>query len=583
MDAVPSPSRQPAVRSHLIKSVLTGVLLLGWSAVALGAPASVVYQIGFGAAADCAPGYLPVELKSADPRFFWKGQGLETRDRGGDDLLHRHFISGQQGEFTVRLDNGRYEVALTFGDRDYAHGPFCISAQGETVVERLTTARGEFVTKVFPVSVADEKLRIDIAVIDGGANFAVASMIIRGAEQHGEHSAPPPSPSKAVPTLAELEAGGQPDVAASLQRYCDWLLTHRTMSGSLNPNSAEWYRSAYPVRTLLAGYDIFGRQAYLDAVTVFLDKLVSEQLPNGAWSSGFADKPVARRSSQEIERAQGGTTNMADVGSISTCLAVAYPYVDDARKSRYRDALRRFADDYAARWQLPTGAFSNARWMGKDMHVPYSVATGTQGMSFCALYAITGEEKYLRIAEHAVRFLLENWQADGRPIHHHHALDQAEVVKVTSFGDVLYYHEAILWVWHWTADEALKEKIRQVYAWHINGPKGLLAARQQGVWWPLVDPWTNSKGAAMPLVLLEYDRSMQHDAEVAEAVRRATSLLCNPELAARLGILCDPELPWGEFSTTATGFGGLTLAELIRPGVIYLKSERARLPAVNRR
>ena len=29
--------------------------------------------------------------------------------------------------------------------------------------------------------------------------------------------------------------------------------------------------------------------------------------------------------------------------------------------------------------------------------------------------------------------------------------------------DVYYYHEAILWVWHWTADQALKDKIRRVY------------------------------------------------------------------------------------------------------------------------
>jgi hypothetical protein len=217
------------------------------------------------------------------------------------------------------------------------------------------------------------------------------------------------------------------------------------------------------------------------------------------------------------------------------------------------------------------------------MHVPYSVATGTQGMSFCALYAITGEEKYLKIAERAVRFLLENWQPDGRPIHHHHALDKAEVVPVTDFGDIFYYHEAILWVWHWTKDEALKEKIRQVYDWHIKGSKGLLASQQQGVWWPLTDPWTNSKAAAMPLVFLEYDRSMQHDAEVAQAVQRATRLLCDPEMADRIGIFCDPEMPWGAFATTATGFGGLTLAEQIRPGVIYLKSEQARRSVVVRK
>ena len=35
-------------------------------------------------------------------------------------------------------------------------------------------------------------------------------------------------------------------------------------------------------------------------------------------------------------------------------------------------------------------------------------------------------------------------------------------------------------------------------------------------------------------------------------------------------------MPWGNFSTTATGFGGLTLAELIKPGVIYLKSAKVR-------
>ena len=42
------------------------------------------------------------------------------------------------------------------------------------------------------------------------------------------------------------------------------------------------------------------------------------------------------------------------------------------------------------------------------------------------------------------------------------------------------------------------------------------------------------------------------------------------------GILCDPAMPWATFSTTATGLGGLTLAELTKPGVIYLKSAKVR-------
>jgi hypothetical protein len=54
-------------------------------------------------------------------------------------------------------------------------------------------------------------------------------------------------------------------------------------------------------------------------------------------------------------------------------------------------------------------------------------------------------------------------------------------------------------------------------------------------------------------------------------VRRAEAFLCQPDFAARIGVMVDPDLPWGQFSLAATGFGGLFLAELVRPGVIYMK------------
>ena len=128
-----------------------------------------------------------------------------------------------------------------------------------------------------------------------------------------------------------------------------------------------------------------------------------------------------------------------------------------------------------------------------------------------------------------------------------------------------------MWVWNWTKDEALKEKIRRVYGWHIKGAAGLLQARENGVWWPVADTWTNSKAAAMPLVFIEYDRSMAKDAAVHEAVQRCEAFLCTPEFAKRIGVMVEPEMPWGEFSMAATGFGGLTVAELTEPGVIYLR------------
>lgn len=554
------------------------LLLLIGCAVGRGDDArTVVFQVDFGPRQTCAKGYVPVESRSSDMRFMWKGTGLGTRDRGGDDLVNRDMVHGEQAEFLVGLDNGTYDVEITFGDKDFAHGPFDVFAQDKLAVEGLNTDKGEFVTKAFPATVTDEKLRIRVAPTQGARNFAVTSMVIRGAKQMKEHNVyPTDAPPKTIPTVAELETKGKPDPAKALKTYCDWLVAHQTASGSFNHNSSEWYRSSYPVRTLLAGHDIFGDRRYLDAVVVFLDKLVKEQLPNGAWSSGFHNKPVAERTEKEVQHAMNATTNTADVGSISTCLAVAYPYVDEARKKAYCGALRRFSDDYAAQWQLPSGGFTNARWQGEDMTVPYSVATGTQGMSFCALYAITREEKYLRIAERAANFLLDNWQEDGRPFHHHHAdASKDHVQAATAFGDVYYYHEAILWVWNWTSDEALKEKTRRVYGWHIKGSMGLLQARENGVWWPVRDNWTNSKSAAMPLVLIECDRSMAKDPEVHEAVQRCAAFLSAPEFAKRIGVMCEPDLPWGEYSMSATGFGGLALAELAKPGVVFLKSDKA--------
>lgn len=531
-----------------------------------------ILKIDFGPKATGAPGHLAQDGERDDPRFMWLGH-VGTRDRGGEDLINRDFVEGRKATFVMGLDNGRYELSLTFGDQNFAHGPFNVFIQDHLAAERLITRKGEFITRGFEADVGAEQLAIRFVPVDTGVNFTLASLIVRGPKQQRQHDvAKDRAPARTIPTLAELRSGPEPDYRACLKMYCDWLLAHQTEEGLFESNSTEWYRTSYPVRTLLAGYHIFGERKYLDAVTRCLDKLVGEQLPNAAWSSGFRNRPVAERTAEEVEKAMEATTNTADVGSISTCLAVAHPYVDARRKTIYAAALRRYADGYAAQWQLPSGAFSNGRWRGRDMKVPYSVATGTQGMSFCALHAITGEPRYLAIAERAAAFLLDNWLEDGRPVHHHHERERSYPQKATAFGDIYYYHEALLWVWHWTRDDALKARIRRVYGWHIRGPQGLLAARENAVWWPVSDTWTNSKAAAMPLVLLAYDRGMAKDPDGHDACQRCAAFLCRPEWAARIGILCDPDMPWGKFAMPATGFAGLTLAELIEPGVIYLKT-----------
>ncbi len=550
-------------------------LLLG--RVAQAAPEDVdVYRIDFGPANTVAPGYMAITLESADPRFFWRGKGLGMRDRGGPDALNRDLVYGAYGEFAVGLDNGRYKVTLAFGDNDYPHGPFSLFAQDTLVEDNIRTQRAQFLSKTFMATVQDEKLRLKFAPKGNAPDFAVTSLVIHGPLQIGRHSAyPEPEPPRAIPSLQDLEAEIQLAPRDALKEYAGWLLRYQTERGCFDYNSSEWYRTSYPLRTLLAAYNILGDRRYLDAVTTCLDRFVAEQLPNGAWSHRFLSKPTSQRTEDEIKRLMENTTNTADLGPMSTCLAVAYPYVDEHRRQRYLGALKSNADNYSIRWQLANGAFTNGRQGGQDMTTPYSVATGTQGMNFCALYAVTGDARYLRVAERAVEFLLDNWREDGRPVHHHHSTDAESIEDVTSFGNIYYYHEAILWVYTWTGEQRLRDRIKRVYGWHIKGPKGLLQAREKAIWWPLGNSWQNSKAGSMPLVLIEYDRSMVHDPVVHEAVMRCTAFLCRREYARRIGIMTDPDLPWGEFSVVATGFAGLTLAELIKPGVVYMKSRPA--------
>ena len=133
----------------------------------------------------------------------------------------------------------------------------------------------------------DGRLSLRFVAVDDAPFFAVASLIVRGKKQRKEHRVWPRAPAESIPTADELAQAGRPDPRKALESYCDWLLAHQRDDGFFCQSTSEWYRASYPIRTLLAGHDLFDNREYLDAVTVCLDKLIAEQLPNAAWSSGF--------------------------------------------------------------------------------------------------------------------------------------------------------------------------------------------------------------------------------------------------------------------------------------------------------
>jgi hypothetical protein len=356
-------------------------------------------------------------------------------------------------------------------------------------------------------------------------------------------------------------------VKKTLETWCDWLVKNRRPDNRFNPNPTSWYQDSYAIRTLVYGYRHIGKPEYLDMAAAYADIFVAQQLPSGGFLVGDARKPVTEWSRQELER-QG---NLADVGSIVAILPVLYPFVDTERKAIYLGVLKRYCDDFASKYVLESGTMTN----GPNFGDAYSVAAGTTGMCFAALYAITGQQWYLEVAKRAAEEQLRHWMDDGRPIFFSSADRFPQIV--TGFGDSMYFNEVILWVYHHTTDTAYRDLVRETYRKYIKGTQGLVAALDSA-WWPIDmysvgGRWHASKSAAMPHVLIDYYREMESDESLVLTIDGMMNFLCTEKTWLSIGIMNPARIAdrryEGEFAVAALGFGGITLSEYLETGSAF--------------
>jgi len=542
-----------------------------------------------------ARGFQPASSVYRSPRYLWITPVRQQERIGETDPLLKTFVEGPQGEFWVGLDNGDYSVKLIMGDREKGHGPFTIYLQGQAVKSGLRLGAGEVLRPSFPAKVVDNKLRLRFEAAPG-ETFLLNGLIIEGPPGKAAHRMFENAPEDHLPTVEEVLREGSVDTRATLRRYCDWLLAQRFPNGFLGdrgnygigpPVDDYWYTTAYPVRTLLAGYEILSEKKYLDATAEILDEFVGEQLPNGAWNQTVRNKPTRELSKEELDEClQKKWMNMSDIGSMAAALGIACHYVPQPRKSIYLASLRHFCDDWASQWQLVSGGFTDGMHTGVPQTQIYSAATGIEAAAFAAHYAVTKETKYLKTAQRAAEFLLDNWTPDGPSFTYPYDVSQIEGKKylqpVTNFGYLFYDFEGILMTYHQSEDPAFRAKVEKVCKWYLKGERGLLETVGYTPWMPLRNFWDNSKSAGMPLVFLDYQR-MESDPAIDRLVGLATRFLCTPKFAERIGVMVnDPDLPWGGhslqswagFAVAATGFAGLSVAEMIQPGVIYLTKNK---------
>jgi hypothetical protein len=555
----------------------------------------VLYCFDFGGAFQKpAPGYIPISRVYHSPRYLWIDNVNECSRLEEPDPLLQDFMSKQKGEFWIGLDNGKYEITLIMYDIRESHGPISISINEQVVQKNIFLKPKMLLKPAYNVEVKDNVLKIKLEAIKG-ETFILNGLIVSGTKGHALRRIFNNAPPDDLPSVDQVLKEGSTDARKALHDICEWFLTHRLPNGFLGDFEPEpgrieqnywWYTSAYPIRTFLAAYDIFGEKKYLDAALEILDKLVEEQMPSGAFQQIYRNKPTKDLTKSDVEDIiKNYWMNIADIGSITTALGIATHYVPEPRKTKYINSLKRYCEDWAMQWQKPDGGFANGMEKGVPQKEVYHTATATSAAAFTTLYIATGDEKYLAVAEKAANFLLDNWNEDGRPICHAHHTELTEPVynqPVTHFGAAFYYSDGILMVYNHTKNQALKEKFKKVYNWYIKGEKGLLVNMGINSWWLLQDTWDNSKTAGIPLVFLEY-KNLDNDPAIERAISICKRFLCTPEFAQRIGVMVeDSDLPWGKHSIqswagctmAATGFAGLSIAEMVKPGVIFLKTDK---------
>ena len=128
---------------------------------------------------------------------------------------------------------------------------------------------------------------------------------------------------------------------------------------------------------------------------------------------------------------------------------------------------------------------------------------------------------------------------------------------------------------HRIEDQTFRTQVGRSLHNRVHGSSGLLAAQNRQTWWPVQDLWNNAKSLGMVQTLLFAESSPR----LKRALANSSRILANPTYTSRLGVMAfDTARPiikhgirsWAGLRMEATGFAGMTLAETIRPGILYL-------------
>lgn len=275
----------------------------------------------------------------------------------------------------------------------------------------------------------------------------------------------------------------------------------------------------------------------------------------------------------DLSRNAKGNIYFGDAGTAASALASIVDYADPKKRWLYLKALERYARfvtdgilldpqglgrETTASWVISEGEDKGALGCGfYEGHLsvkPYTVATATTGGGFfAALYRLTEKPEYKEIAAGAVSWLLRIRKPDGEIPY---ILD-GQASPDWPLDTLSYCAEAFI-----AADVYLRdESFRLTLGTELKPTIDWFLARQNddGSWGEMQSADQQRSPRAVSL-LAWYYRNVEPDPRIKDAILNYCLFLLDPAKSSAYGI---------KKLVRTTGFAGLTVAEILKPGSTY--------------
>lgn len=313
-----------------------------------------------------------------------------------------------------------------------------------------------------------------------------------------------------------------------------------------------FYWDSYAVRVLCVAYDMTGKQEYLDACKLWVNRMIEFQeqmIPEGAYYMAYGRKPGEKE----------GNWFSADCSSIALgVLATSVRCSDPKEKENMLNSVKSFSSLVSSNFVKSSGGVSDGYWPASDD--AWWCSTGIYGSLVFELYHETGDESYLKLGLGAIDWINK---IDFQTVAVHFPGD--EIIPVV----IIYCLEAYSAAFPFLDKDSDRYNLAlaqwdRAFAWMKKNQQGQFSLDYVHQW--------GSKFGGLPFHMYIYDSYVpENDSLVQKGDQEldyCMKIIKNPELSSRIG---EPEF-YDQLDQLAI-FTMFSYAQRVSPGTIYRTSK----------